>query len=135
MCLSGTTEKWPSLWPLARPSPGNTLRARRVRLDDGRCAGSAVERKRLAHHEVLWQRGIPGHRLEDRTEAQPGRCERGHVQRLAEVAGGVRAVAMLVKKRSACREKQQGGASKHGERRSSVATHKNRPFFFHDTTS
>jgi hypothetical protein len=97
-------------------------------------AREARSREKGSHSaKWLWPRGIPGHSLENRAQVQPGCSERGHMQRLTDMAGGVRAMAMLVKKRTASREKEQGGTRQHGERRSPVAAHKNSSLFFHET--
>ena len=70
-----------------------------------------MQRKRIARRCVLRQRRIPDNDLRRAGEVQPGSFQRGHVQRLTDMAGGVGPIRMLVEERAARGKIQQRGAS------------------------
>ena len=79
----------------------------------------------IAWRRVLRQRGIPGDDLRRAGEIKPGGCQRWHVQCLADVAGGIRPIRMLVEERAARRKKEQSSAGKHRQRAACYASSEN----------
>ena len=67
--------------------------------------------KGIARRCVLRERRIPGNDLRRADEIEPCSCQRGHVQRLADMAGIVGALGVSVGERRANREVQQRAAS------------------------
>jgi hypothetical protein len=59
---------------------------------------------------MLGERKKPCDKLDAVAQLKPGSCQRGHVQRLADMASRVRPVGVLVKE-TARRKKQHGGTS------------------------
>jgi hypothetical protein len=55
-----------------------------------------MQRNRIAWRNVLRQRRISGDQFGSSDEVQGGRCQRWHVQRLADVADRVRSACVLV---------------------------------------
>ena len=80
-------------------------------LRGGRGAPGAMQRKRIARRQMLRDRKRPGDNLRRADEVQWGRRQRRHVQRLANMAGGVRTLRVFVKETAARRKIQQRGAS------------------------
>ena len=79
--------------------------SQRAGLGGGRCASGAMQGKGIAWRRVLRQRRIPGDDLRRAGEIKPGGRQRRHVQRLADMAGGIRPIRMLVEERAARRKK------------------------------
>ena len=75
-----------------------------------------MQRKGIAWRCVLRQRRIPGHDLRRADKVKPGGRQRRHVQRLADMAGVLRPIRMLVEERSARGEIEQRGASHQRQR-------------------
>ncbi len=75
-----------------------------------------IERKRISWRRVLRQRGIPGDDLRRADEVEPGSCQRGQVQRLANVASRIGPVRVLVEERTARGKKEQRGTGQHRQR-------------------
>src|SRR5260370_15691468 len=94
-----------------RPADGNTLRAQGNELSGRRRAPGAMQRKGIAWRCVLRQRTIPGYDLRLADEVQPGSRQRGHVQRLADMAGVLRPIRMMVEEPTARDKIEQRGAS------------------------
>jgi hypothetical protein len=65
---------------------------------------------------VLRERSIPGDQLGSGHKVERGRCQHGHVQRLADVASSFRAARMMVEQAAARRKIQQNGASQYSQR-------------------
>jgi hypothetical protein len=100
-----------------------------MRLSGWRRAGGAVERKRIRWSCVLRERGVPGDLLRSGEQVE-GRCrQRGHVQRLANVASGVLPVraARVVVERRAGDEIQQRQATQYGQRAALALVPENGP--------
>ena len=95
---------------LQEAARGNTLQARGMELSDGRSAPRAMQTEGIAWRNVLWQRRIPGDEFRCAGKIKPRSRQRRHMQRLANMAGGIRPVRMLVQQRSARRKKEQRGA-------------------------
>ena len=94
-------------------------------LGEGRCASGAMQGKRVTRGRTLRQRRIPGDDLRCAGEIKPGGCQRWHVQCLADVAGGIRPIRMLVEERAARRKKEQSSAGKHRQRAACYASSEN----------
>src|SRR6266478_4468777 len=62
------------------------LNKSRSELSGGRCAGSAMQGKRIARSRVRRERKIPSNEFGYVDEVERGRSQRRHVQRLADVA-------------------------------------------------
>jgi hypothetical protein len=75
-----------------------------------------MQSKGIAWRYVLRQRRIPGDDLKRADETKPRGCERRHVQRLADMARGIRAICVLMEKRRASGEIEQHRAAKHRQR-------------------
>jgi len=99
-----------------RPADGNTLRAQGNELSGRRRAPGAMQRKGIAWRCVLRQRTIPGYDLRLADEVQPGSRQRGHVQRLADMARGIGPIRMLVEERAARCKIEQRSASQQRQR-------------------
>jgi hypothetical protein len=89
-----------------------------MELSGGRGAPGAMQRKRITWRGVPRQRTIPANDLGRAAEVQPGRSQRRHMQRLADMASRIRPTGMLVKERAACREIEQRKASQQRKRAS-----------------
>jgi hypothetical protein len=89
---------------LDRPARENTLQASGEKLSGGRCAPGAMQRKGIAWRRVLWQRRIPGDDLRSPDQIKPRGRQRRHVQRLADMAGGIGPIRMLVEEGAARRK-------------------------------
>src|SRR5712664_3083682 len=98
------------------PAHGNTLQVRGDKSGDGRCAPGAMQREGIAWRCVLRQRRIPGNDLRRADKVKPGSRQRRHVQRLADVAGGIGPIRMFVEERAARRKIEQRGASQQRQR-------------------
>ncbi len=70
---------------------------------------------------MLRERKIPTDNLRRADKLEPGRCQRWHVQSLANMAGGVGALGVFVQETAARGEIQQRGAS---QQRQSPAHHR-----------
>ncbi len=104
----GTAGKMAVTLASDRPADGNTLQVRGDKLGGGRGASGAMQRKGIAWRCVLRQRTIPGYDLRLADEVQPGSRQRGHVQRLADMARGIGPIRMLVEERAArCKIEQR----------------------------
>src|SRR5260370_16667207 len=86
------------------------------KLRGGRCAPGAMQRKGIAWGCVLRQRRIPGNDLRRADKVKPGSRQRRHVQRLADVAGGIGPILMFVEERAPRRKIEQRGASQQRQR-------------------
>ena len=75
-----------------------------------------MQREGIAWRCVLRQRRIPGDDLRRVDEIESGRRQRGHVQRLADVAGGIGPLLMFVEDRAARGKIEQRGASQQRQR-------------------
>jgi hypothetical protein len=75
-----------------------------------------MQRKGIAWRCVLRQRTIPGYDLRLADEIQTRSRQRRHVQRLADMAGSVGPIRMLVEERTARSEIEQRGASQQRQR-------------------
>src|SRR5713226_2988210 len=75
-----------------------------------------MQRKGMAWRYVLRQRRIPSDHLRRADQVQPGSRQRRHVQRLANMAGVLRPIRMLVEERTARRKIEQRGASQQRQR-------------------
>ena len=82
-----------------------------VELRGGRSAAGAMQGKRIAWAGVLRYRRKPGNDLGSAAEVQPGRCQRRHVQRLADMASVIGPLRVLMEERSARRKIAQCNAS------------------------
>ena len=91
-----------------------------------------MQGKRITWRGMLLQRRITRDEFRSATQVQPRGGQRRHVQRLADVAGGVRPVGVLMENRAASSEIQQGRASQYGQ----AAPYEYRPqdgeFVFHE---
>jgi hypothetical protein len=72
---------------------------------------SSVQSERILRRGIIRQSGMPRNFPCFRNEVQRSRGQRRHVQRLADVASGVRAAGVLVRERAASREVQEGHAA------------------------
>ena len=93
-----------------------------------------MQRKGIAWRCVLRQRRIPGDDLRRADEVQPGGRQRGHVQRLADMAGVLRPIRMLVEERTARRKEQQGSAGHQRHRAAHSGSSENRFLQMHLST-
>src|SRR5882762_3357217 len=84
-----------------------------------------MQRKGIAWRCVLRQRRIPGDDLRRAGEVQPGSRQRGHMQRLADMAGGIGPIRMMVEERPACGKIKQRDASQQRERAAHSSTSEN----------
>ena len=75
-----------------------------------------MQRKGIAWRCVLRQRRIPSDDLRRADEVKPGGRQRGHVQRLAHMAGGIRPIGMFVEERAARGKIEKRGASQQRQR-------------------
>lgn len=87
-----------------RPARENTLQVSGEDLSGGRRAPGAMQRKGIAWRCVLCQRRIPSDDLRSPDQIKPRGRQRGHVQRLADMAGGIGTIRMLVEKGAARRK-------------------------------
>jgi hypothetical protein len=78
---------------------------------DGRCATSAMQREGIDRCCVLRQRTITRYDLRLAYEVKSSNRQRGHVQGLADMAGGIGPIRVLMKESSACGKIEQRGAS------------------------
>jgi len=74
---------------------------------------------------MLRQRSVPGDDLGRADEVQPCGRQRGHVQRLAHMAGGIGPIRMFVEERTARGEIEQRDASQQRQRATSNGSSKN----------
>lgn len=65
---------------------------------------------------MLRQGKVPGDDLWRAYEVEPGRRQRGHVQHLADMAGGIGPIRMLVKERTARGKIKQRNATQQRQR-------------------
>jgi hypothetical protein len=70
-----------------------------------------MQREGIAWSRMLRERKIPGDKLRRADEIERGRCQRRHVQRLANMASGIGAFAVFVKETAARGKVQQRSAS------------------------
>src|SRR6266478_2828870 len=84
-----------------KPARGNTLQARGKELNSRRRASGAMQREEIACRHVLRQRRIPGDDLRCAAEVQPCSRQRRHMQRLADMAGSIGPIRVLVEERTA----------------------------------
>jgi len=91
-----------------------------------------MQRKRIARRSMLRERRISCDQLGDNDEVECRRGQHRHVQRLADVASGLRTIGVLVKQAPARREIQQHGASQHGHRPAHACPSENSPAQLHD---
>jgi len=75
-----------------------------------------MQTERIRNRDPLWQGLMPGHQLRRRNNLCCGRSQRGHVQRLADVASGLRTAGVLMKERAADSEIQQRQARENRQR-------------------
>lgn len=101
---------------LGRASAGKYTYSLGVELSGGRSAAGAMQRKRIAWAGVLRYRRKPGNDLGSVAEVQPGRCQRRHVQRLADMASVIGPLCVLMEERSARRKINQCNASQQRQR-------------------
>lgn len=66
--------------------------------------------KRVVRRGVLWHRGIPGNDYGRGAQGQARGCQCWHVEYLAEMAGCIRAMRVLVENGKADRKVQQRSA-------------------------
>jgi hypothetical protein len=109
--------------------------SRRRELRGRRRSRSAVKRKRIARRSMLRHRRRSGDQLGNGDQIQSSCGQHRHVQRLTNVASGLRTIRMLVEQAPACREIQQNGASQHGHRPAHVSSSENSPTQRHDLPS
>jgi hypothetical protein len=115
-CGMRPPEKWRKRSPSIRPAHGNALHVRGRELSGRRRAPGAVQREGIAWRGVLRQRRKPGDGLRRVDEIQRGSRQRRHVQCLADMAGVLRPICMLVEERTACGKIEQRGASHQRQR-------------------
>ena len=75
-----------------------------------------MQGKRITRRRVQRERGIPGNNLRRADKIERRRRQRRHVQRLANMAGGVGTLRVLVKEAAACGEIQKRGAGQYRQR-------------------
>ena len=75
-----------------------------------------MEGKGIARRCVLRQRKIPGDDLRRTDQIKPRGRQRGHVQGLAHMAGGIGPIRMFVEERAARGKIEQRGASQQRQR-------------------
>jgi hypothetical protein len=80
-------------------------------LSGRRGAPGAMQRKGIVRSHMLRERERPDDNLRCTDQVQRGCRQRGHVQRLANMACGVRTLTMFMQETAARREIQQRGAS------------------------
>ena len=75
-----------------------------------------MQGKRITRCRVRRERGIPGNLPRCADEIERRRRQRRHVQRLANMAGGVGTLGVLMKEAAARGEIQQRGAGQYRQR-------------------
>ena len=83
---------------------------------------------------MLWERRIPGDDLRRADEIQPRGRQQRHVQRLADMAGGIRPIRMLVEQSAARGKKEQRGASQQRQRAAHEHSSEDGPLRLHQAT-
>ena len=73
-----------------------------------------MQRKGIERRNTVWQVGVPGDLPNFGDQLERGGRQSGHMQRLANVAGSVRASRMLVEIRAAGGEIQESDAANNG---------------------
>ena len=73
-----------------------------------------MQSERILRCGAIRQRGVPRNFPRFRNKVKRSRSQRRHVQRLANMASGVRSAGVLVYERPASREIQQGHAAQNG---------------------
>ena len=84
-------------------------------LSGRRGAPRAMQRKRIAWSRMLRKRKIPRDNFRRADEVERCRRQRRHVQRLANMAGGIGSFRVFVKETAARGKVQQRSASQQGE--------------------
>jgi hypothetical protein len=82
-----------------------------VDLSGGRSAPGAMQREGIARRYMLRQRRIPGNDLRRADKIKPRRRQRRHMQRLANMAGRIGPICMLVEQGAARCKIEQRSAS------------------------
>ena len=82
-------------------------------LRGGRGARRAVKRKRIQRRNAIWRCGMPRNFLRFGNEVERRRGQRRHMQRLANVASGIRSAGVMMQNRAASREIQQREAAEY----------------------
>src|ERR1700736_4350055 len=93
-----------------------------------------MQRKGIARRCMLRQRRKPGDDLRPADKIQPGRRQGGHVQRLADMAGGVGPIRMLVEERAARGKIKQRDASQQCQRAAHSSSFENSSLRIHLST-
>ena len=91
-----------------------------------------MQRNGIARRNVWGKRGKSGDQLGSGDEVQSSRGQRGHVQRLADMASGFRAIRMAVEDAAARREIQQHGARKYRQRPARICPSEYGPTTLHN---
>ena len=81
---------------------------------------------------MLRERRIASDQLRGGDKVQSSRGQRWHMQRLANVASGLRTTRVMVEQAAARREIQQNGTSQHGYRAPHTGPSENGPTRLHD---
>ena len=105
-----------------------------MELSDRRRASGAMQREGIARRHVLRQRRKPGDNLKRAGKIQPGSRQRRHVQRLADMAGRIGPIRMLVEKGAARGEIKQRRTSYQRQRAAHHASPENRSPQIHLST-
>lgn len=74
-----------------------------------------MKSKRIGRRSPLRKRTLPGNLLRCRNDFGRRNRQRRHVQRLTNMASGLRTAGMMVQKRAAAGEIEQCQASKNGQ--------------------
>ena len=91
-----------------------------------------MQGKRIAWCNVCRKRRKPDDQLGSGDEVQSGRSQRGHLQRLADVASSFPTIRMVVEDAGPCCEIQQHGACKRRQRPARNGLSEDRPTPSHD---
>ena len=73
-----------------------------------------MQRERIQRRNIFRKHGVPGDLPRFRNQIQRRSRQRRHVQRLANVAGSLRATGVLVNENAASREIQESNAAQYG---------------------
>ena len=75
-----------------------------------------MQRERIERRSIFRKDGVPSHLPRFWNQIQGRSRQRRHVQRLANMAGGLRPTAVLVDESSASSKIQERNAAQHGQR-------------------
>ena len=99
-----------------------------MELSGGRGAPGAMQREGITRRYVLWQRRIPCDDLKRADKVKPRCRQRRHMQRLANMAGRIGPIRMLVEQGAArCKIEQRSASQKRQRATRSVRSEDSSP--------